>query len=866
MDKEVIISVKTGEAVQNVAQLRENIKQYKSDLEGLDLSSQEYQDTLLLLKQNQDALRQSMYLTSESLDAITQAAEANNIAFDDNNKLVNANNVSYNALVNTMGQMKQAWRSTTDAAERAKLGERINAINDQLKGMDASVGKFGRNVGNYIGAVDHLASGMSAMGGGARALIAPLKGVTMGFQTLSATPAIAILGLLANILTAVIKALKSSEENTQALSQAMAPLKAIGDAVTKVLQGLGTVIVKIAEGFSKLTQAIFKNNEATQKRLELAQREAALAKQQRQTLMQNAEAERDIAELRAKASDRENYTAAQRLAFLKEAGDLEQEIAARALEQAQERYRILHETNQLTQSSQEDLDKEAQAYADMVKAETEYYNKMRTINAGITRARREETQALINENKAREDARKAELEAYRSLLQQEIEISEKGSEERLTKQIELLDLELEAAKQNARDKIKDETTLNRTLLALDKKYYADRAKLEYTNTKEQNDASVSAMREMQAHRAKNSREWWSDEVKIRRQIYFTMRQEEGELDSDFKIRRQQQYDSVLEAMNKVNEATQKGVQTRLKLEQLGTAQTRENQLLFNATMLQDQADYLKERGKKNGQELEDYKVELAEAQKAAREAWDALGEYQLEQQRLALENEMNAETEGSLRYLSKQVELKRYELDTLHKMEEESDEEFKARQLAAQKEYYDAQVELADAYVSDLETAFGGISDLFDSLADTYESNTDATKAEQEKAKNLRLAGAYIDMFSGVVSAISGAMTLRNPFLAASMAAINSAAVIAAGVANINKIKATQVSTTSAPTTTEAAVPAVVEAPTVTPDVDQYRNLTSASEEERLNRMASAQRVYILSSDLEAERSASRVRVRETDF
>ena len=865
MEKEVIISVKTGEAVQNVAQLRENIKQYKSDLEGLDLTSQDYQDTLLLLKQNQDALRQSMYLTSDSLDAITQAAEANNIAFDDNNKLVDASNVSYNALVNTMGQMKQAWRSTTDAAERAKLGERINSINDQLKGMDASVGKFGRNVGNYVGAVDHLAGGLASMGGGARAIIAPLKGVTMGFQTLSATPAVAILGLLANILMAVIKALKTSEDNTQGLTAAMGPLRAIGDAVTKVFQGLGTVVVKVVEFFGKLTQAIFKNNEASEKRIELAQREAALAKQQRQTLMQNAEAERDIAELRAKASDRINYTSKQRLEFLKEAGALEEEVAQRALEQAQERYRILHETNQLTQSSKEDLDKEAQAYADMVKAETNYYNKMREINAGITTAHREETQALINENKAREDARKAELEAYRSMLQQEIEISEKGSEERLAKQKELLDLELAAAEQNARDKIKDQQTLDRTLVALRKKYHADIAKLDREGVKEQNAETLAQMRLDQKKLQTDSAEWWKAEVKIRRKIYADMQQEVGESDAAFQLRRKEQEESVLEAFDKLREKWGTEAKTRLAVQKATQAQTKENTLLFNAEMLQAEADFIQKRGRLRNESDADYAIRLANAQRAAADAWSELGDYQLDQERLALENRMNEQREGSFAYLSAAVDLKKFELDSLHKLEEESNEDFRARQLAAEKEYYNAQVELVQAYVSDVETVLGGVSDLMGSLADLYESNTEASAAEQRKAKNLRLAGAYIDMFSGVVTAIAQAQQL-GPITGPIMAAINSAAVITAGMANINKIKATQVSTTNAPSASSAEVPAVVEAPTVTPAVQQFRNLTSATEEERLNRMADEQRVYILSSDLEADRDATRARVRETSF
>ena len=50
------------------------------------------------------------------------------------------------------------------------------------------------------------------------------------------------------------------------------------------------------------------------------------------------------------------------------------------------------------------------------------------------------------------------------------------------------------------------------------------------------------------------------------------------------------------------------------------------------------------------------------------------------------------------------------------------------------------------------------------------------------------------------------------------------------------------------------------------PQVQQVRTLTSASEEDRLNRMADDHRVYILSSDLEADRDQRRVQVEETTF
>jgi hypothetical protein len=54
-----------------------------------------------------------------------------------------------------------------------------------------------------------------------------------------------------------------------------------------------------------------------------------------------------------------------------------------------------------------------------------------------------------------------------------------------------------------------------------------------------------------------------------------------------------------------------------------------------------------------------------------------------------------------------------------------------------------------------------------------------------------------------------------------------------------------------------------VEAPTAAPQVQNVRTITGVAEEERLNE---PQRVYILSSDLEADRNARQVQVAETTF
>ena len=799
MVKEVILKVGTGEAVKNVGELRENIKQLKAALNDQDLSNPEgmkkYNELLGELKINQNALKDAMYATTASWDDITNAATGANIAFDQNNKLVNMQGVSYNALVHEMADLKQAWRATTDEMERAALGERINSVNDQLKSMDASVGNYQRNVGNYIGAVDHLTASFGSMGKGAQSVIAPIKGVTTGLKTLSATPAIAILGLLANVLQKVIEGLKSSEENTNAMTQAMAPFAAIGDTVTKVLQGLGGVLAKVVEGFGKLTSAIFGTNEATKERLRLAKEEAALQEQERNNIIANAEAEREVARLRAEAADKTKYSASERIALLEQAGEQERLIAERSVQAAKMQYEIIKSRNALTQSNAEDLKKEAEAYAAVVNAETSYYNKVREINAGISEARNAEAKAASDAAKAAKDAAAAKIAAEKEYI------------------AKALADEVQAATNRA-------------------EVYRH-GSVEY----------LAAMRDVAALE------------------YDQMKRQMDETDAEWQARR-------LAAARKLAEAQQSTTDALIEEGRLAL----ENEMNALATGSLDQLAKAVELAKYNLDNIHQaidesddaFLARRLEAQQAYQGALQAQNEAEVEEGRQQYEQRLATLEENSLAYLDAEVALKKYELDTLHQLEGESEEAFRTRQLQAEKEYYNAKKAQVQSWMQTLNGMASGVSSILGSIADAMEENTEMTEAEAKKAKNLRVASATIDMLQGAVTAYAGAQSLGVP-MGPIIGAINAAAVIATGIANIAKIKATQVSANSSSSQTPI-VPAQVNAPTVSPQVQQVRTLTSASEEDRLNRMADDHRVYILSSDLEAERDQHRVQVEETTF
>ena len=188
---------------------------------------------------------------------------------------------------------------------------------------------------------------------------------------------------------------------------------------------------------------------------------------------------------------------------------------------------------------------------------------------------------------------------------------------------------------------------------------------------------------------------------------------------------------------------------------------------------------------------------------------------------------------------------------------------FDEQERLRQEDLKDAQ-EKAKAKVEAMYTVANATSSILGSIADMYEEDEENSEKNANKIKGLRIASATIDTISGAIGAFMQAVQTIPPPFGAIVGGVQAAAVTAAGIAQIAKIKSTKVSgsaSNSAPT-----APAVTSAPVRTIDIQQVRSVTSASEEDRLNQMASDQRVVLVMSDLEVKQNQSRVQVAEASF
>lgn len=362
IEEKGLLEVETGDSGKKLIELREAVKGAKKALDDAVVGSTDFAEKQKALLVAQNALTNATKLgTAETKKA----------------------GDSYNALSRTMAELKQQYHSVTDAVKREELAKEIKAINDRLKAMDSEVGVFTRNVGNYASALE---KGFSGAGGAAAGLIGPINGVKAGFTALSANPIITILGFAINLFYKVTRAMKSSEEGSQALAKAFDGFKVIADLMTKGLQLVGEGFVWVAEGITTLLKKMGILKDKSEERIELGQAEIELAKEQRRVTMENADAELKISKLRAQATDKINLSASKRLELLKEAGELEKKVSENNYNLAKQEYELIKAKNALLPSSSQEMQEEADAYAKMVNAETAYFNKQREYNSQMAEA------------------------------------------------------------------------------------------------------------------------------------------------------------------------------------------------------------------------------------------------------------------------------------------------------------------------------------------------------------------------------------------------------------------------------------------------------------------------------------------------
>lgn len=385
IEKKVVLEVVAPDAVETVGQIKTNIKLLKEGwedangafhkgLNDLKVGSEAYQQTLNEIKLNQNMLKDANYATASSMEAVSAAAAGEG--------------ESYNALVHRMAALKEEYRTldpsiANQAKRMGELSAQINETNSKLKAYDSMIGNHQRNVGNYTQSIMTAFNGVKI--GGVNALGA-VKGLKGGFDALSATPVIAIIGALVQILSKVSAAMKSSEANTRAMKEALAVFEPIMNAVTRGLQAMGGALVKVVEFAGKAAKWLGLVNGKSEETVAIAQEENALIDARREMLVEEARLQAEIADLQAKAADKQKYTAKERMEFTKQATDIEEELYNKKYALQERENALLERKAALTDNSIETNDKLAEGQKKLYDMQAQHAQRQRSITAQANKA------------------------------------------------------------------------------------------------------------------------------------------------------------------------------------------------------------------------------------------------------------------------------------------------------------------------------------------------------------------------------------------------------------------------------------------------------------------------------------------------
>jgi len=170
--------------------------------------------------------------------------------------------------------------------------------------------------------------------------------------------------------------------------------KVAGNAVAKVALGIDDMSGKIQNAIDKTKE--FVNEQINEAKIagDIADKRALADKKERDLLVERAEANRKIAELRNIAADKDNVQAAERIKALEEAGRISDEITAKEIYAAKLRYDAKVAENALANSTKEDLLEEAQLQANLINLETARLSQQKALISAVTGAKREEAAEL----------------------------------------------------------------------------------------------------------------------------------------------------------------------------------------------------------------------------------------------------------------------------------------------------------------------------------------------------------------------------------------------------------------------------------------------------------------------------------------
>ena len=732
---------------------------------------------------------------NKTLEELQKASQKYNETISLTKKNAFALEGSYDALTQKMSLLKKEWRATNDESRRNELGKQIADINTQLKSMDAEIGNYQRNVGNYEGSLQNQFQLL-------RQEIKKYQSEVLAAEegTEEWRQAVPKLGDAKHRLVDMNEMAKLA---TNDIGEQLSALSSVGSGVASAFGAVQGVMTLVGKDTDNLQKQMVKM-QAVMAIVQGAQGIDGMIKGLKGLSMT----------VRTLGTNIKGLTQ-----IMGKNGWLAVVLALAA---------ALFKLNQAIQNGKA----LAVSYSHNIETLSNAMKEMLDINATNDAATERQIKLMQAEGKTEADILQYKLDQKLAEVQTATEkvdeaqaqiddIDDKLAGKLKKKQRETLladKADAEALKEQL-ESIKDDLVIDQKDIEMDLKI------LGITVDNEAKQKAIDAAKDLAAQIQSVLDEQFTNAYTIDIDALINADLKElmsaGNIDLTSGI----DSDKILAAFDKIQQSIQK---TKADLANIDYLKGDTTYLNYLKQIDRDETEFAQKRIAKI-KELMEAELDPAKYMQLAQE----LNEVQIQ-----------------------------YERESLERQREMADAEVAIRQEAEQKKV-EAMTKTFAIMNQSTSLALNFMSSIMTSVADSMEVNEKYAEENAKKIKDMRIAAATIDMLQGVVAATTSAFSPTNAYLTIygqiAMAALTSGSVIAAGLANINKIKATNELGGS---TTTPVIPSATATGENQPTITYSRALTGNSEQNNNNNTGS-QQVYILESDI--LKAMRRVQIRQSE-
>jgi len=385
MADELVLDIKTniGEATKETKEYKKSLEQVNEEinLQNRFIIAQEKE--LLKLKRQQDAMPKSGW--SAGMDKLNDKIRETTAELKDEK--------------NGLKQLKQEQKEATQEIKKSTTAQKENN-----KESEDAIGNF-----KVMGvSLNGIKKGFSQIIPIAKQMFGTIKAGIMSTG----------IGALVLAVIALTQAFKRSEAGQDKFQRIMAGISAVTGEVLDLFSDLGETIIeavtKPQDALKKLAKNIvdfFKDPIGAAKNLintvevfvsktkeeinaidEITKSRQKAHKIDRELKVERAKADKEINDIRLQAEDRERFNATARIALLRKAQKIEEDITNKEIESKKLLVDAQIKEMEITKSTKEDKDKLAQLQADLINLDTKRLRSQRLLQTQITTA--------INQEKA----------------------------------------------------------------------------------------------------------------------------------------------------------------------------------------------------------------------------------------------------------------------------------------------------------------------------------------------------------------------------------------------------------------------------------------------------------------------------------